>query len=158
MAETAAAGRDQWNDLEMRLPILLDELLGAEAVPASMASAPNLPGVYLFSEGDRPVYIGQSRKLRQRLRNHVRGTSHNQSTFAFARARAEALLDPSFSVGLRRKELEADRRFAEILLRARLGVAAMKFRYVVEEDPNLRTVFEAYASMILGTENVFETH
>ena len=69
-----------------------------------------------------------------------------------------ALLDPVFSRGLRRKDFEVSPTFAEIFVRTRRAVGEMSFRYVEEPDPNLRTVFEVYASMVLGTENVFETH
>jgi hypothetical protein len=37
----------------------------------------------------------------------------------------------------------------------------MEFRFVEIEDPPLRTIFEGYASLALGTHgdfNVFETH
>ncbi len=46
----------------------------------------NIPvgGVYLFSEGDEPLYVGRSNRLRERYFLHTRnGSRHNQASFAF---------------------------------------------------------------------------
>ena len=52
---------------------------------------PNAPGIYLFSHESAPVYVGQSRKLQNRLRQHTGATnSHNQASFAFNLAKREA--------------------------------------------------------------------
>jgi hypothetical protein len=34
----------------------------------------------------------------------------------------------------------------------------MEVRYVEVNDPELRTIFEVYATVMLGTDNVLETH
>lgn len=80
------------------------------------------------------------------------------STFAFIRARAEAGLDPAFVGGRTRKVLADDPEFAAIFSRARKHVATMTVRFMEVDNPELRTVFEVYASVVLGTENTFETH
>src|SRR5260370_11504447 len=44
--------------------------------------------IYLFSEGQRHLYVGRTRKLRQRLRQHsIPASQHNQAVFAFRLAR-----------------------------------------------------------------------
>jgi hypothetical protein len=44
--------------------------------------------IYLFSEGSRPLYVGRTRHLRQRLRQQsIPGAQHNQAVFAFRLAR-----------------------------------------------------------------------
>lgn len=56
--------------------------------PVTLASLPrSMPtsGIYLFSEGQRHLYVGRSRKLRQRLRLHVGGPTG--ASFAFRLAR-----------------------------------------------------------------------
>jgi len=82
----------------------------------------------------------------------------NQATFAFNRARALAALDPAIDLRRTRKALAADAVFAPLFARERERVATMSFRHVEVRDAELRTVFEVYASVVLGTENTFETH
>jgi len=51
-----------------------------------------------------------------------------------------------------------DPRFEALFRQHRQRVARMAIRAVMVEEPELRTVFEVYASVMLGTENSFETH
>src|SRR6266849_8836440 len=59
--------------------------------PVKIATLPKpLPEkcVYLFSEGRNYFYVGRTRRLRNRLRQHsVAGAQHNQAVFAFELAR-----------------------------------------------------------------------
>lgn len=152
-------GLDRWAAIESRLPALLAELRAAQPMQHGSVTVPRAPGVYLFSEHDRPVYVGQTRNLRRRLAQHTGAWAReNQATFAFNRARDEAALDPTFNPRRTRKELAGDSSFRTMFSRARERVAAMSVRFVEVDDPELRTVFEVYASVALGTENTFETH
>ena len=41
-------------------------------------------GVYVFYEGEKPMYVGRSNQIWERIRTHGRnGATHNQATFAF---------------------------------------------------------------------------
>jgi len=51
-------------------------------LPRNMPSA----GIYLLSENGRPLYVGRTSNLRNRLQYHMRN-NHNQATFAFLLAR-----------------------------------------------------------------------
>ena len=156
----ADGGAERYRHLARQLPALLGALRHAPEVRSRSASQiPEEPGVYLLVEEGVPVYVGQTQNLRRRLSQH--GASwgrHNQATFAFARAREEARADPEIEVARSREELESDPRFAAIFRRHRDRVAAMPARIVEVDDPELRTVFEVYATIMLGTENTFETH
>lgn len=59
--------------------------------PVTVASLPrDAPSacVYLFSEDGRHLYVGRTRNLRQRLRQHsIPSSQHNQAVFAFRLAR-----------------------------------------------------------------------
>jgi hypothetical protein len=119
-----------------------------------------VPGVYLLSE-EHPIYVGQTRNLRRRLRQHGGMSSReNQASLAFNIARRKAADRPSFNVHLTRRVLEADPAFAQLFEEARARVARMQVRYVEIDDPELRTVFEVYAAVAFGTaeHNSFETH
>ena len=53
--------------------------------PISLAGK---PGIYVFSESGKPLYVGRTDDLRKRLLSH-RHRSHNTATFAFLLARYE---------------------------------------------------------------------
>jgi len=157
----AEGGRRLFGELYARLPDLLDELLGCQPLGAGGAPIPNAPGVYLFSRGSDALYIGQTRKLRQRMRNHRNPASgHNQASFAFLLAREAASQQaPIIDLARPRAVLMADAAFAGLFEAAKSEVRAMTLRFVEIHDPVLRTLFEVYAAVSLGTAyNDFETH
>lgn len=153
-------GQRRFAALAERLPVLLDQLCTASPLMRKDLSAvPHAPGVYLLSAGAEPIYIGQTRDLRQRLTHHgAPWARENQATFAFSLARREALLDVTFDPPATRRLLATDPSFAPIFARSRERVGAMAMRYVQVADAELRTVFEVYAAVLLGTDNTFETH
>src|SRR2546426_6325041 len=59
--------------------------------PVTITTLPRnapLQCIYLFSEGHRHLYVGRTKNLRQRLRNHsIPASQHNQAVFAFRLAR-----------------------------------------------------------------------
>jgi hypothetical protein len=117
--------------------------------------------VYLFTEGGKPIYVGQTRNFRRRWGEHTRPSSpENSAPFAFNIARQEAIRKNLNTMGSR-KVVSKLPDFAELFEAAKLRVSSMEFRFVMIEDPPLRTIFEVYASLALGTHgefNVFETH
>lgn len=157
----ATGGRRRFGELEARLPDLLDDLLACEPLGVDGAAVPNQAGVYLFSRAEEALYIGQTRKLRQRMRNHRGATStHNQASFAFLLARELVIIrHPGFEVARSRSELAADPAFAAIFLETKAEIRSMALRFVEIDDPVLRTLFEVYAALALGTPyNDFDTH
>lgn len=106
------------------------------------------------------MYLGQSRNLQRRLRQHTSPAStHDQAPFAFnlARRKAEQL---SLQVVGTRKQLADDPDFGPLFEQARERVAQMDVQFIEIEDALRRYVFEPYASQVLGTGefNSFETH
>jgi hypothetical protein len=151
------AGLKEFAELGKRLPILLDQLRSMSPIKGPL---PASAGVYAFSERGKAMYVGQTRNLRQRMRQHMGPSSqHNQAVFAFNLARAHAELAGTLPSGTRR-EMERDAVFAELFRTQRKRVAEMDVRFVEISEPELRTVFEVYAAMALGTleYNSFETH
>jgi hypothetical protein len=129
-------------------PGLLSHLTTADGRPvADQADIPERPGVYFFSEGVNPVYVGQSGNLRNRLR---------QQTAPSARENQAAL---AWQIALKAAN-EADESFAEHFREAKERVGQMDVRYIEIDDPVARTVFEVYAARALGTDefNSWETH
>jgi hypothetical protein len=157
----ADGGRRRFDAIAAALPDLLEELSTAAPWDTAQHPIPPVPGVYLLSEKVVPLYVGQTRNLRQRLRQHGGGRSReNQASFAFRLAREEAERMAIDLTGLSRRQIESHPDFAQCFATARARVAAMDVRFVEISDPELRTVFEVYAVVALGTTqyNTFETH
>lgn len=133
--------------------------------PVTIAALPReapRAAVYLFSESGRNLYVGRTRNLRQRMRQHsIPSSQHNQAVFAFRLAReTTGRLVASYSGEGRRASLASDDlAFAAAFTDAKTRVRAMQVRYVEEIDPLRQALLEIYASIVLGTPyNDFNTH
>jgi hypothetical protein len=132
--------------------------------PVKMSAIPKqLPDkcVYLFSEGEKTLYVGRTRGLRRRLGQHsTAGARHNHAVFAFRLAReTTGRLKADYSVEGSRLALCADPEFAEAFSQAKSRVRNMNFRFVEETDPLRQALLEIYVSVVLRTKyNDFDTH
>jgi hypothetical protein len=157
-----AAGTDEFQRVVDQLEPLLQRLTSSLRAPlAEHPSIPKAPGIYLFSEGPNPIYVGQTRNLHQRLRQHTSLSSkENSAPFAFNVALREAQQDPSMDTSGTRKEIAARPEFASLFRASRQRVAQMNVQVIELDDPVTRTIFEVYAARVLGTDefNVWETH
>jgi|SRR5580698_3167278 predicted GIY-YIG superfamily endonuclease len=135
-----------------------------EMPPVKMSALPSkLPErcVYLFSEGNQTLYVGRTRKLRQRLRQHsIKASQHNQAVFAFRLAREKTgRTVAAYSTVGSRLALCAEPEFARAFSEAKARIRNMDVRFVEETDPLRQALLEIYASVVLGTKhNDFETH
>ncbi len=111
-------------------------------------------GCYVMLDAGCPVYVGISRKVFTRLRQHVLADTHNSATLAYRMAasltghsmrRSEAMSDPEF-----RREFD----------QAREMIRRFHVAYIEVDNPLVLHVFEAYAALELGTGewNTFVTH
>jgi hypothetical protein len=135
-----------------------------QITPLKMSALPSrLPEkcIYLLSEGQIHLYVGRTRKLRQRLRQHsIVGAQHNQAVFAFKLAReATGQLAAAYSAEGSRKLMCAEPVFAAAFQQAKARVRNMDLRFVEEADPTRQALLEIYASVVLRTKyNDFDTH
>jgi hypothetical protein len=157
----SAEGVHRFDSAVAQLPALLDALRAApKHRVVDHPSVPNTPGIYLFSDGDRPIYVGQSRKLRSRLGQHTGAKrGHNQASLAFNLAKRDAA-SAGVNVHRTRELLGADSAFTPHFDAARAAVAAMDVQFIELAEPVERTLFEVYAALALDTAefNSFETH
>jgi predicted GIY-YIG superfamily endonuclease len=157
----AVGGQAVFHRMVDDLPALLERLSSALAMSVRDHNGiAEEPGVYLFTDGVTPIYVGQTRNLRSRLRQHTSPSSReNQAALAW-RIALSAAADAGHTVSGTRKTLEADEQFAEHFRSAKERVAAMDVRFVEINDPVTRTVFEVYAARALGTDefNSWDTH
>lgn len=139
------------------------ELLLA-AVPRVIETAPELaaaPGIYLFTEGDKHLYVGRTRNLRRRMRNHSSASAQpNQASFAFRLAReATGHMAASYTATGSRAALALDPDFAAAFAEAKARIRRMDLRFVEEMDPLRQALLEIYAAVELATPyNDFNTH
>lgn len=133
--------------------------------PVTIATLP--PGaprqcIYLFSEPGKYLYVGRTRHLRQRMRQHsIPSSRHNQAVFAFRLAREVTGRDVAAYSGDGRRAVlaSADPAFVAAFTAAKARVRAMQLRYVEETDPLRQALLEIYASIVLATPyNDFNTH
>jgi hypothetical protein len=128
---------------------------------SSLPRDPPLPGVYLFSDGKKHLYVGRSKNIRARYFMHSRaGSPHNQASFAFLLA-AEATNTPptKYAKGEGRAFIVQRSPFKEAFLEAKARIRSMTFRWVVESDPVRQALLEIYAAVTLGAKyNDFKTH
>ncbi|MDO9022920.1 MAG: GIY-YIG nuclease family protein [Deltaproteobacteria bacterium] len=125
--------------------------------------SPPLPnrGIYLFSEGDRHLYVGRTNRLRQRLAGHcLPSASHFTATFAFRLAReSTGRLKATYKKEGSRAALLEDLAFKTAFTAGKARVAGLDLRYVEEMDPTRQAVLEIYVATVLGTPyNDFENH
>jgi predicted GIY-YIG superfamily endonuclease len=132
--------------------------------PVTIATLPkNAPHecIYLFSEGASHMYVGRTRHLRQRLRQHtIPAAQQNQAVFAFRLAREmTGRLTAAYSTEGSRVALCADSEFAAAFSGAKRRIREMNVRYVEERDPLSQALLEIYVAVVLRTPyNDFNTH
>ena len=162
MGKPPATGTDEFQRVVDQLEPLLKQLTSSPRAPfGERDGIPKAPGIYLFSEGPNPIYVGQTRNLQQRLRQHTSPSSkENSAPFAFNLALAEAQENPSIDTNGTRKATAAQPEFDTLFRAARERVAQMNVQVIELDDPVTRTVFEVYAARVLGTDefNLWETH
>jgi hypothetical protein len=127
---------------------------GVKTVARALGRAGDFRGCYVFLAHGLPFYVGISKKVIERIRQHLRGRSHFEATLAYRiaqrsaaekRSRAENMDSPAFL----RRFAAAQRRLAEA------DVA-----FVEVQNPLELYLLEVYAAMALqtGRWNSFDTH
>jgi hypothetical protein len=145
-------------DLEPKRQLLLAmQPVTRDTLPRRMP----LKGIYLFSEGERHLYVGRSNGLRKRIGRHCRlSAKHNMASFAFLLARESANLGAAtYRKGQGRKELLEQEHAQQAFLAAKSRIRSMDVRFVEEKDPIRQTLLELYVSLVHQTPyNYFDTH
>lgn len=119
--------------------------------------ANDFSGCYVFIEDSKPIYVGISRGVVQRIMQHVHGARPNQASLAYRMAAAERWpTGPRPTIELAMQ----DERMAQLFMDAKAKLATMSVATVQIECPVELCLFEVYAAMRLGTgvHNSFRTH
>jgi hypothetical protein len=142
------------------MPILLDELKGKPQLNRNELRGIPKSGIYVFYERNKPLYVGRSNRLKERIQEHGRPSSdHYSATLAFNIAKEAVEHRQKIPKGITRKELEKAPGFNRLFFEARIRVAEMKIRVIGIEDQITQALFEIYAHLALNTKyNDFGTH
>jgi hypothetical protein len=132
--------------------------IGVGRILKSLNLNEDFSGCYVLLDGRLPIYVGISRGVIGRLRQHVFGKTHFDANLAFRIAiekhpnseisrltRANAMMNESFGVS-----------FAE----AQAYLRSLNVASIAIPNPLVLYVFEAYCAIELDTHrwNSFETH
>lgn len=128
--------------------------LGKNLVLKHLSLPHDFQGCYVLLDESRPVYVGISRSVIQRLIQHVKGKTHFDASLAYRMAAF------NYSHDMSRGEAMKNPDFLQFFTEARQRLAAMKVAFVeIKTDLELY-LFEVYCSMVLDTAqwNSFKTH
>jgi hypothetical protein len=143
------------------MPKYLETLLSMQPTKSSqLTSDARTKGIYLFLEHDRPLYLGRSNNMYERIAQHRRPSSPtNQAAFAVLIARQKTGRKATYKPEGSRKALVDDPVFNEAFQRAKRRIAEMDVQFVEITDAMSQAVFEIFASDALRTPfNSWENH
>ena len=128
--------------------------VGVAALTQRFGLEADFPGCYVLSEEGKPIYVGISKNVLQRLRQHVRGTTHFDASLAYRIAAQKMPHGNTRSKAMETEEFKAQFNAAKEYIRS-LNVAFVKII-----NPLALYVFEPYCAMRFNTDvwNTFETH
>jgi len=128
--------------------------VGEKTLCKNLGWRKDISGCYVLSEDTTPVYVGISRSVIRRLRQHVCGSTHFDASLAYRIAR-----DHMPHEDTRDKAMENDK-FKQEFVKAKDYLRTLNVAFVKIDNPLLLYVFEPYCAMKYDTEkwNTFETH
>ena len=142
-----------------RVQELFDLLNREEIRPLLGTSYPQSPAIYVFFEDKKPIHVGRTNKLRQRILGH-RGQNHYSATFAFKETRRLTdNLKASYKQKGSRAALMGDPLFRGEFDKQRERLGKFGIKYLVVENPIDQYLLELYAALEYQTSlTEFDNH
>jgi predicted GIY-YIG superfamily endonuclease len=113
-----------------------------------------ISGLYIFYKGNEPIYVGMSRKVISRIRQHMYGKTHYASTLTYLIVTDE--IKPKTKEKRKKIYQENEKAIREVQREMR---EEWKIRIIEVDDPYVRYFSEIYFAAKLKTcWNYFETH
>ena len=127
---------------------------GVAALTKQFDLTADFPGCYVLSENENPIYVGISKNVLQRLRQHVRGTTHFNASLAYRIAAQNMPHDNTRAQAMQSNAFKAE------FDRAKLYINNLNVAFVKIVNPLALYCFEPYCAMKFNTNvwNTFETH
>jgi predicted GIY-YIG superfamily endonuclease len=144
--------------LEMQKPRPLSEFcyegVGVKTIVKQLGKDADFSGCYVLLQEKQPFYVGISRSVVARLRQHGRGRTHFDASLAYSMARVKAPHELTRTAAMKNEVFNRAFKEAQKLL-VSCGVAFIEVR-----NPLELYLFEAYCAMELDTckWNTFRTH
>jgi predicted GIY-YIG superfamily endonuclease len=137
----------------MPLSLFMEPGIGPKAILKQLGRTKDFSGCYLLL-ADGPFYVGISRKIVSRLRDHLRGSDH------FTASLAHMMAVRHCGHNGRRIAAAEDPRYVAAFSEAKCALAKGKVAFVEISNPLELYLFEVYAAMELDTAtwNTFATH
>jgi len=132
--------------------------MGSRALLKEFELAQDFSGCYVMQDQGTPVYVGISRCVIARLRQHVFGKTHYDASLAF---RVATTRHPNQTIAMRtRSKAMSDPLFAVSFNEAQQYLRSLQVAYIAIENPLEQYVFEPYCALELDTHqwNSFRTH
>lgn len=132
--------------------------VGAARLLKEFHLSEDFSGCYLLIDRGEPIYVGVSRKVIARLRQHVFGKTHFDASLAFRIAMKN---HPDRTVAnLTRDAAMKDPLFGTSFAEAQTYLRSLQVATIAIQNPLELYVFEAYCALELNTHqwNSFETH
>ena len=164
MGKLVAQRKSRFQEVMVKMPMYMEKLGQSGAISMySMADRralrrklPASKGIYVLYERGRPMYVGRSDNMANRLLEHGQPSGGSETaTFAFNIAKQQF---PG-STFMLRKDLQRHKEFQLLFDSAKERVRRMEVRVVDVADPIEQTIFEVYAHLELQSPfNSFENH
>lgn len=127
---------------------------GPVAIAKKIGRLSDFSGCYVLLEQTKPIYVGISRSVLSRIRQHVTGKSHFDASLVYAVAQRR-LPTPGH-----RSTVMNDEAFLKAFADAQTYLRTLSVAFIEIVNPLELYVFEAYAALELDTAewNTFRTH
>ena len=142
----------------MKSPMPMSEFsikgVGIAGIIRRLGLKKDFSGCYLLISRNKPIYVGISKTVLKRLKQHACGTTHFDATLAYRIASKKMPHNYTRSYAMKNNEFKTQFNSAKGYIR-RLKVA-----YVEINNPLVLYIFEPYCAMKFNTSvwNTFETH
>ena len=143
---------------KMRTPYDASKFTGEGRGPGTISKELGLKsrfsGLYVFIKSGTPIYVGISRNVLARIRQHVTGKTQYDATLAYR------MTKNGWKNEGQRKALMKDAGFLAAFDKAKAQIAGMSVAFVEADDPVTLYLLEVYAAVELDTSkwNSFRTH
>ncbi len=126
---------------------------GVASILKRLGKNEDFSGLYAFLEAGKPMYVGISRGVIGRLRDHLLGTDHYTASLLYSMACVGC------TTKARRDDRMKDALFMKAFEVARSALSNCRVAFIEIPNPLVLYVFEAYAAMAFDCKwNTFRTH
>jgi predicted GIY-YIG superfamily endonuclease len=127
---------------------------GKAAILSKLKMKLDFKGCYVLIDKDRPIYVGISQSVIQRLQQHVKGKTHYNASLAYRMAMEKVPHETT------REEAMQNGAFTAAFVQSKEYIRGLYVAFIEIKNAVELYLFELYCSLELDTDkwNTFETH